>query len=1011
MATDLDSDFMSIEKAGYCIHLSSKDEPYVLHQDADLFLSKSKHILVYAECIELSTSLILPGKHIALVCHELRLSGSDHVVIDVSGSNGGAQIPSPVGNGAVGEDGKDAGKVFISVEIPTKDLDRLTVRAYGGDGGQGGSTSDLAETCTAGKGGKGGVEGKITVLFNQNIHETRRLLGKCIREAKSATWYAQVTLANDIITQEKLPTNLSLPSIKLLLKLGSSLEAEIPDSNLSQYLLGELRSEFSDLSGQDIYNDLTQLLQANSDGADIKAVLQPLLADHTERALQEQWYRLSNEEDRLRQDIIQRLKSAPGQGGRGGDASSALKKGAAPGVDGQAIRHNPECSYVPLPGDKYKLDLEFPTFFPDECRMLLKRADAHFMRNTQDSVNTATKIYERIVQRLYYVSDLTSPTNRDTNITRIFVETFEKSFICVTPFSELQGVLAEASTRLARIQLGQDMFGHSPIWAPRLSYFYYGNRITEMITDYKTLTGELEKYRKAFGKVEGQREAVASVRDLIQKESAGLQARLDCVLNENGPLQATAYQVRSYDPKMKEQQRHLKAKMQDVAGKIDSSINVNKLLEAFTTLASSSSQADAAKNSLKAGYSIYQAVTVVEDADGQSFDKALLVKQVKSCGDTLESLSSALATGVDSKVALEDPGAVKVVTTTENITKMLDQFRNVLPESIRKDTNKMLEVFVNTVLTRNNAVMEYNALTQVVLELRSMKKQQATTLEALSEQKLQKVDPNLPFIVNWLSKTRADFAMTIMLYLNYASRAIRFWGLFDGLPLDKPGPLQGAVELENIQRKLKNNFDACLNDYAAKSWSTFGSSTEVGRVYQLGSQELQKLINEPRIEKGKNIFSVDISLSPQSSGMDGIGTSVRIYQARLWLGNAYVDASTDGTNRHILKMNLTHTGPEVIQKDDDTPFHFVHAPVKIQFQYHCGGVKTLKDAKAKAVFGQQKIENDFQTPTVSSADASAIAPLGPFTVWTVDIKESDNPGLDLSKVTGGWLEFWIRSKA
>ena len=157
---DFDSDNAIIEKAGFCIVLCSRDEPYVLNENADLFASKSTNLLVYAESIELSGSIKLPGKTLALICQKLSLSGSTNVVLDVSGTNGGLKPAVAVGNGAKGDDGQAAGTIFVSVENSAADLSKLQVRAIGGDGGQGGATSDPKKISKGGDGGKGGNSGE-----------------------------------------------------------------------------------------------------------------------------------------------------------------------------------------------------------------------------------------------------------------------------------------------------------------------------------------------------------------------------------------------------------------------------------------------------------------------------------------------------------------------------------------------------------------------------------------------------------------------------------------------------------------------------------------------------------------------------------------------------------------------------------------------------------------------------------------------------------------------------------
>ncbi|KAL6718463.1 hypothetical protein ACLMJK_004554 [Lecanora helva] len=1032
---DFDSDFAVIEKAGYCIALCSREEPYVLNDKAGIFTSKSSSFLVYAETIDLSSSIKLPGKTLGLFCQNLTLSGFPNVIIDVSGVNGSAKPAVAVGDGAKGDDGQDGGSVFISVESSIADLTKLQVKAFGGDGGQGGASSDSKKTAKGGDGGKGGnagrlsiiessvrklnpMTGKITLLFNNKTHEINSSFQQSITQAYTATWHEKCLIAKSILSDQQInPTNSS--AIEFLVFFGKSLKSSMisaeDQAQLSQRLLQDLRGDLRQYAKLDIYIALSRALEAQKGTTNLKVQLEASLSASTKKVLEATLLDLSNQEDALQETLTARLSVSPGKFhyvSRASFADIAKVVVEEVGVDGVPLaKNNRRCSYLPGPGDDFEVDLDLPVFFPDQVRMLLKRADAQFLRNTSESLVIASQLYERLVRRLGFVPLLNSNVNSSSPIAQIFRNLFEKNSICISPFSELKGVLEEATARLARMKLGQDMFGQDSTWVPRLSYFYYEKRIDDMIGNYKTLAAQLDKYKTKADKADDKREAVASVRDAAKKDGAGVQARLDALLDENGPLLTTAYKIRTFDPVMKDQQRHLKAQMESIASRIKSSINVSKVIDAFTSIASSSSKAEAGKNVLKAGYSLYESLTVVQDADSQSIDKAIIVKQVTTCGDTIESLQQAISANSDGSVALEDAGAVKVITTKENISKMLNQFRNILPDTMTDTTNKQLDAFLQTVISRNNAVLEYNSLAQLLAELQSIKKQQAAMIDALSQQQLQKVDPGLPSIVNWLRRTRDDLATATMQQLNYASRAIRYWGLFDGLPLDEPGPLLGVTELEQIQRRLKQNFDACLTDFAGSAWNWWPSGDSPGNFYRLTTEQLTQLktAQRPRQEP-KAIYTTNIPLSPDSPGMAGIGSNVRIRQVRLWLTNAYVDAAVDTSGRRILTISLTHTGNETIQKTDTKTFTFTHSPVKINFRYHCGGVQALADAKAAAVFGQQVIENDYQNPTVSSANAAAIAPLGPFTMWTVTIREKDNPVLDLSRVDGAWLEFWGRSK-
>lgn len=149
-----DDNFASFVKDDVTVILSVADEPYNLDNS---FNFATKCCLIYAESVEISASLIAPGKRLGIFCHDINIQ--DNVVIDVSGKSGDAGANSATDNGEPGGNGANAGDVWVFVQNGVEDtLKKLQIKAFGGDGGEGGDAS--AEGKEGGKGGDGGNGGQ-----------------------------------------------------------------------------------------------------------------------------------------------------------------------------------------------------------------------------------------------------------------------------------------------------------------------------------------------------------------------------------------------------------------------------------------------------------------------------------------------------------------------------------------------------------------------------------------------------------------------------------------------------------------------------------------------------------------------------------------------------------------------------------------------------------------------------------------------------------------------------------
>ncbi|KAF3040477.1 hypothetical protein E8E12_005139 [Didymella heteroderae] len=997
----INPDFVSFDRGDCTVVLRSSASTYTLTQT--FFSSAKNTILVYAEKIKLESSLLLNGKTLGLFCNELLIPQSVQCTIDVSGLDGPASTPSVTDDGPRGADGSSSGSVYIYVQQPTDAWQRLKVRCLGGDGAAGGATSAVGKS--GGDGGKGGDAGTVMVLFDSVDYNAGAYVSSILRETSASNWQSLARRASQYLST----ASFSRPrreDLDFLVRFSDALSSQtsVPLVQSGDYVQRFLADDQSTIS-----SELLKLINDPATNRGLPEVVDEFSCQKLREVLDEVKESLAVNAHKQTNDIASRIHHAPGIGGRAGTNDVNTENKGKRGASGTVRAKEPYCRYIPQSGQTAFQDVPFAYAFPDQCRMLLQRADAQFFTATPESLSVARELYERLRARLSFVEPLGWKGAETKTLHKAYTDTIDGQGLSISSLDELTAMLKEAEAKLSRLLLGQDMFGQSPEWAPRLSYYYFSERIDDMLQRYRTLQARLVAFEEAKEDSTKKGEAIAKVLESSNTDQKLIASRLKSIFDQNGPLQTAVYKIRTFDPIMKAQKVVLKKQIEeDIAEKIQSSIDVKLVLDALSGIASSDSKASLAKNTAVGVYKLYKSTTVVTDADGNTFDKKLIVNDIKGFGGTLESLQNDVKTNADSTVGLEDPGAMKILAAKEDISKIMTQFKDLLPGSTRKRISKGLDEHIKTILDRNSAVLEYNATRQLVSELQAQSQAQKDRVAALAPLKGSKLDSGLPAIVNFLTKTRDDFALAIMRELDSGARAIRFWGLPNDLPERSDSLLRGVAALEDAREHLKTIFKNCLDDQASTVWSSWPAKEKDRGVMCKVDEPTLKALKTVQIDSksGQKVYTASIPLFPEYPGLESLQANVRLHQVRFWITNAATRA--DDTDRQLLSVNLTHTGTERIVSSSGTSFKFTHAPVDIGFAFDCRGVTSIKATKASLIHGTQSIEGDYKGAT--PATANSVAPLGPYTIWKITIKEQENPGLDLSRADAMYFEFCGRSK-
>ncbi|KJK65722.1 hypothetical protein P875_00022143 [Aspergillus parasiticus SU-1] len=1016
VATD---DFTSAVVGEMTLVLSTSETPYEIGKN---FHFTTRTCLIYAEHVRISDSLKFPGKDLGIFCYSLQVTKS--VDIDVSGKSGSAGLPATGADeeGERGADGADAGNIWIFVQDFNEKLTQeLRVKAFGGDGGHGGNSTGPGKK--GGDGGNGGNGGSIEFVYGTKAMKSLNAAGRLY----SQPWpEAALNLSQDV-TGTGLPdlvqaTNKPIVELyrqvselmsRLITVLGDFEDNHKDVQPVRELLVTNLKSvnapkTVSDSSVQELEQALQKLNDNDVDGA-IKLLqvslvtLQPASGSMLTTIVLSVVISLQSTVASIKRSVVAMINNTnAGVGAVGGiNSNYPSAPSGNTGKDGQTDGAR-TAENLPFDGSEKDAASSQAYAFPDQCQMLLNKADKSFFANTTAQRERASGLYQRIIARLAFLTQL-EKQDKSSSLDTAY-EALEKTWkVTISPIIELRSIRTQAENRFNRLILGQDMFGHSPDWAPRLSFDYYKEEVERELADLKDVVRVTDNYLKALEEGRATEKLVAEgINSMIPSYNAA-ESKIQLLTSSNGPLATNAFKIATFTPLIEEKRANIQQRLSNVT--VHSTSDPRMVLDALATLTSIKPSFSSLVDLSMFGYDAYKSTTVATDVQGNKFNKAYVIDQLATCGDTLLSLSTSYETRKDKTIAVDDPSCIKILTSVDNIKSILNQFKGSIEEQYRKELSDALDDYVDTILMRNDAILEYNAAIQLLFEAESDRQYYLAQAEKLGGEGI-KVNPDLPAIVFWLRKTEDSFRLSLMQHLNYEAAAIRFWGLLDDIPLLEPGSLPSYTYLQSSQAQLLSAFERSLERYATSVRTKWPTGNDVGLLYQLSNDVVEQLkMRKPSASKpGQDIHTAVISLPEHAIPFAG-RADIRLNQVRLWLFPVTLDAS-DGLGRKFLSIQLIHTGNEMILDDDDTSYKFTHDAVYIDFEYNVDNIKELPDIQGAEVRGEQQIQGDHTMGT--STGKSAVAALGPFTKWQVMIKTSNviNKGLNLDNLKEAHMEFW-----
>ncbi|KAK6359763.1 hypothetical protein TWF696_000902 [Orbilia brochopaga] len=1055
MSTDENSLTYIFQGGDATLYLSVDPQGFIFNPNEFSFTTKACYI--YAETIIIPNAntfnVHTNGQTLGIFCNQMEFSGTKSATFDVSGNNG---TDNATNQGDL--NGKNSGNFFLYVENVTDPVFHyLNIRACGGTGGRGVSyTTDNV----GGTGGNGGNGGNANVVFGSTFFN----LADSVHKNLTSPWPQQASnVSVSVLPIVNILTNTANTSLQVSYNATQASTWQLAISNYNTYAktlqdltaslakIGNPPSRTGGHPGPGLINaaaalqkTINMVLQGVQSPSSVPAdtgyiqTLEQAIDDFMKKGGQAREQTVTNcissfptisvsstsdlanalqdflntsiglvTEVRgiLSHNIVNTNRGIGGLGGYSGTGVSPYEGAqGTPGKSGSSSAQN-----LYFDGSPLDSTTSVPFVFPEQCRMLLNLADSYYFVANPNSWATAITYYQRLVNRLSFLDAQNVGTSNLASALQYLAFPLQLTW---NPLNELASIYTTAQNRLSQVKLGQDMFGHSENWVPRLSAAYYKQRVEAMLPQLQTMETAIATFT-----TQNQTTAIKleQCKVGIANAQAGLQSaqdRIQLISGQGGLLPTYEYQIQTTMPLIQPALDNINQQLKAIAEEliISSKTNWDDLLNAFSMLAMCP---EALMGITEIGTLMYKTSTELTNNDDVEVNKSYVIKQVETCGSTLDSLNETFKQNTNGSIDLNDPGANLIFASQSDIDSLLNEFSNIIPPAYITDIDKAFKAYTDLVLKRNGYITSYNTALQLLLQAINDQAYYQQENNTWSQELLQ-LNPDLPAIMFWLEKNRDDLRFQIMQHLNYEARANRFWGL--GIKLTamiSPGPLQGVTDLQIDQTNLDSDFGNCLSSLMDNNMNQWPAEGQSGSFYALPENVLDHLKTVTTPTTNGLIYSVCFAINNGDVQNLNSMANIRLSQVRLWLPGATLTSAPDPQGNQILSIVITQSGDETIYDQNGLGHAFVHDPVSVQFEYICNKVLTFNDCVPTHQWGLQGLSGDYNGTGAIPVGSSVTAPIGPYSTWTVVIKSttSVNIGLDLSGVTIAYMEFGGRSQA
>ncbi|MCL2035023.1 MAG: hypothetical protein FWG94_09880 [Oscillospiraceae bacterium] len=606
-----------------------------------------------------------------------------------------------------------------------------------------------------------------------------------------------------------------------------------------------------------------------------------------------------------------------------------------------------------------------------QCRMLLEKAKIMYFAMRNENMQDVAYILQKLVERTEVFRDL----NSKNPILDLYCDDSRG-------LAELQSIHMEASGLLNNLKNGLDYFGNDARFVPLASFAFYNGIQKELINNFKIIEDAFHKYYEALKHDKSSMDVLKTIAEQLGENIKNKETEMRKL---KADLFSTSEQINSYQGQTSYLKDNLVKKIDDFKEIIAKhfTFSLKDAQMALSTLVNSPTSAQKWVDTfLKMGGSKLENIN---DDIGKEVNRKYIINKMKSVSGNISSIIISFKQEYDGSIAFDELSACKLLASESDLFGMLNAFYEQFPGALA-ELKKCFSEYVSAVVSRNSQIILYNTICSSFIQVSSELKSNRQKLEKVKQEEFQKLNPNLPEVAALVSQMYYMARCDLMETMTLTARAYRLWSLND----------------ENIISKMyKNNPSELNHSFFVKHQSDFIKAYQTA-VEQFGrnasafparrdQRGIEVELTQAQTELLKINHTVFVTINPalfQTSKLEN--PFYGYYNIRI--GNVRVWADGAKTSDDKLHIGITHTGSSHYVNAYNQLLTFRHNPVSASFQY-----KT----DTKEIFR----EGDMGW----TDDEKKYALTSPFTTWKISIRNENNIGLDLSKLSKIVMEFHGKS--
>ncbi|KAF8431464.1 hypothetical protein L210DRAFT_2982969 [Boletus edulis BED1] len=662
------------------------------------------------------------------------------------------------------------------------------------------------------------------------------------------------------------------------------------------------------------------------------------------------------------------------------------------GADGEQIQTFLETSTIDLP------NAQLPFAHPEQCAMLLERANLFFYMNSPKLRLRAQFLYQRIIERLGFLS--LKPSDP---LYQVYETYQKKGIIPSTSLKDLAGIRESANAQLIRLNSGKtDYYGYSARWVPRASYNFYKHVLDEALTDLESFENAYIQYHAALDeqkdlndKLELAYSKTSRITSSLDKDRGDIWSGLQ---NLNRGITDMTPVVEKAHKQLMEAYEKEKKKIRNAFG-----LSILQVINAFTSIAFAPNLESLVK---RVGDVVLPGFINVPIISGGTVTKEYLASQINESEATFAKISTELKQKIDGSYELDEAFTKRLIVEKEQMLSQLDNFSNAAftdldDEETRKDLREKFDAYINEVTKRNDLIFQYNVNIKLLQQKTDEKLEYEQKKKELENRQVEHADPDLPAITAYVESIYQSSRLRVTKLLEVLLRSLSFrmlrsrdivafaFGSENPEPDTVPLSLTSTV-LTAARSEIEDIFNNEVEEWGAEPIRFPGNfDRDTGKHYHLNKNEREQLFNN---------YSVTVKIPPVLRHTTPSGDfkgccNVRVYRARFKFTGLKTAADVKDGEEVFVHVQLTHNGHETIVNRSNEAVEFEHSPIATIYSYYLH-----KNGKMSVLDNGNIAESDI------NHTATSYAPPGPFAEWKVDLDGTEFDKLDFSDVTDAFFD-------